>query len=298
MINRLLLVVFLIVSGSYALAEPMPDLLVASDLADFDSPPADARIHYGDGPLQFGDLRIPSGAGPHPVAVFIHGGCWLSEYDIMHTGKLAAALADNGIATWSLEYRRVGDKGGGWPGTFRDVGRGADHLGALAEEYALDLDRVIAMGHSAGGHLALWLAARSGLPHDATIAAADPLQLHGVLALAPAPDLRYLHEKEVCGHVIDKLMGGSPQQVPDRYRWGDPTLAAPADVPQVLVIGKHDANWAPPGLRYFQAAKERGDNVRVIDATESGHFEMIDPDSSTWPLVLEAARNLLGGAGD
>lgn len=295
---KLLLLVAIAASGSLALAEPPANLLTAADLADFDNPPADARLQYGDEPLQFGDLRIPSGEGPHPVAVFIHGGCWLSEYDIAHSSKLAAAMAENGIATWSLEYRRVGNEGGGWPGTFQDIGRGADHLRSLADKYSLDLDRVIAMGHSAGGHLALWLAVRSRLPRDATIGSAEPLQLHGVLALAPAPDLRYLHEQEVCGHVIDKLMGGSPEQVPDRFRWGDPTLTAPADVPQVLVIGKHDKNWAPPGLRYFEAARERGDDIRVIDAAESGHFEMIDPDSSTWPIVLEAARQMLDDAND
>ncbi|MFQ5719650.1 MAG: alpha/beta hydrolase [Acidobacteriota bacterium] len=271
-----------------------PRLLTAADLAQFDNPPADARIPYGDGPLQFGDLRLPPGPGPHPVAVFIHGGCWLAEYDITHSSKLTAALARHGIATWSLEYRRVGDDGGGWPGTFQDIGRGADHLRSIAGEYHLDLARVIAMGHSAGGHLALWLAARSHLPADSPIAAADPLPVRGVLALAPAADLEVLHEKKVCGDVIDKLMGGSPEQVPDRYRWGGPMHLAPAGVPQIVIIGAHDEAWGPSGLRYFRTAAERGDQIRKIDAPGSGHFEMIDPDSTTWPLVLGAARQLLG----
>ena len=157
--GRLLLLV-LAINCPVAMAENPVDILSAADLADFANPPADARIPYGDDPLQFGDLRLPPGGGPHPVAVFVHGGCWLSEYDIAHSSAVTAALAQSGIATWSLEYRRVGDEGGAWPGTLQDVARGADHLRSIAARYRLDLDRVIAAGHSAGGQLALWLAAR------------------------------------------------------------------------------------------------------------------------------------------
>lgn len=293
MLIKLVLFVVMTTPVPLVSAEEQVDLLTSADLANFGNPIADARIHYGDGALQFGDLRVPPGSGPHPVAIFIHGGCWLAEYDIGHSSKLTAALARNGIATWSLEYRRVGDDGGGWPGTFQDIGRGTDHLRSIAREYHLDLDRVIVMGHSAGGQLALWAAARSGLPAEAPVASTDPLNVRGVLALAPAADLEFLHEQRVCGHVIDKLMGGSPAQVPDRYDQGSPMQLAPDDARQILIIGKYDDMWAPPGRRYFEAARIRGDDVRKIEATESGHFEMIDPDSSTWPLVLDAARDLL-----
>lgn len=298
MIKRFVLCGILATLGWPAMAGEEFTPVTVADVVKFENPPADARIQYGDDPLQFGDLRVPPGDGPHPVAIFIHGGCWLAKYGIEHSGKLTAALARSGIATWSLEYRRVGDAGGGWPGTFQDIGRGADHLRSIAEEYRLDLDRVIVMGHSAGGHLALWLAARPGLPAEAPFSSRDPLDLRGVLALAPAPDLEFLHEEEVCGHVIDKLMGGSPEQFPDRYRWGDPGQMASGGVRQVLIIGKYDDDWAPSGRRYFRVARERGDDIRMVDATESGHFEMIDPDSTTWDLVLESARKLLGIPGD
>jgi acetyl esterase/lipase len=298
MFKKLALAILIATPAALACAEEPIEIMTSADLANFEHPPADARIHYGDGALQFGDLRVPAGSGPHPVAVFIHGGCWLAEYDIGHSSELTAALAESGIASWSLEYRRVGDDGGGWPGTFQDIGRGTDHLRSIAGEYNLDLDRVIVMGHSAGGHLALWAAARSRLPADAPVAAADPLPVRGVLALAPASDLEFLHEQQVCGHVIDKLMSGSPAEVPERYGWGSPMQLAADDVRQVLIIGKYDSAWAPTGLRYFEAAKTRGDDVTKIDALESGHFEMIDPDSSTWPLVIGAARDLLGGADD
>jgi len=268
--------------------------MTSADLADFPHPPPDERIAYGKDPLQFGDLRVPDGDGPHPVAIFIHGGQWKAEYDISHSDKLTDALTRNGIATWSLEYRRVGNAGGGWPGTFLDIGHGADHLRSLADARNLDLERVISMGHSAGGQLAIWAAARPMIAADSEIAANDPLAVSAVLALAPAADLGWLHGTEFCGAVIDELMGGSPDTVPDHYRWADPVCISPLDVPQILVIGRYDSVWAPPGLRYYEAATSRGDNVEMIEAKESGHFEMIDPDSSTWPLVVECTRRLLG----
>src|SRR5579872_5792979 len=124
------------------------------------APRADARLRYGPDPLHFGDLRLPGGTGPHPVVVMVHGGFWRARFNLEYAGHLCAALAALGIATWNVEYRRLGDTGGGWPGTLLDVAAAADHLRTLAAPYHLDLSRVVAMGHSAGGHLALWLAAR------------------------------------------------------------------------------------------------------------------------------------------
>lgn len=269
------------------------EFMTSADLADFPHPPPDDRIRYGDHPLQFGDLRVPDADGPHPVAIFIHGGQWKAEFDISHSDKLTDALTRFGIATWSLEYRRVGNEGGGWPGTFLDIGAGADHLRAITNAHNLDLDRVISMGHSAGGQLAIWLASRAAIPPESDISMENPLALRGVLGLAPAADLQGLYESDFCGEIIEALMGGSPDAVPDHYRWGNPAENSLGDLPQVLIIGKHDTIWAPSGIRYYEVAKARGDTVELIEATESGHFEMIDPDSSTWPLVLESARALL-----
>ena len=266
--------------------------MTSDDLASFPHPPPDFRIAYGDDPLQFGDLRLPVGDGPHPVIIFIHGGCWLAEFDIAHSDKLSAALTASGFATWSLEYRRVGNDGGGWPGTFRDVGQGADHLRNIADEHNLDLDRTVAMGHSAGGHLALWLASRGGIPAENDLFIGNPLPVGAVFALAPAADLAGLHEEQICDGVVDGLMGGSPEERPERYRFANPMQFALGPLPQTLLIGMHDSTWRPTGERYFAAAKSRGDKVRVVEAQESGHFEMIDPDSTTWPLVLEALREL------
>lgn len=271
-------------------------LMTAGDLHRLTAPPADARVAFGDDPLQFGELRLPDGPGPHPVAIVVHGGCWLAEYDMTHIGALGEALTREGVAAWIVEYRRVGNPGGGWPGTFEDVAEGADHLRELARDYPLDLERVIAVGHSAGGHLALWLAARPHLAPGQPLYDADPIPIGGVLGLAPAPDLSLLHRQEACGHVIDGLMGGSPEEFPERYGAGSPVELVPLGVPQLLVIGRQDRGWAPVGRRYYEAARSAGADLRVIDAEESGHFEMIDPSSTTWPLVRKAVRELLQSA--
>ena len=291
--SKLLRLIGLCCFGGATIADDSRSLMTSADLANFSHPPADVRIHYGDDPLQFADLRVPEGPGPHPTIVFVHGGCWRAKFGLGYVDELMAALTRHGFATWSIEYRRVGDKGGGWPNTFTDVAEGADHLRRIAPKYGLDLDRVIAMGHSAGGHFALWLAGRANLLANDPMFSEAPLSLKAVLALAPAPDLMHLHEKQVCDHIIDKLMGGSPADYPERYKSSDPVHLSLGDTPQVLVIGRHDSAWAPVGMRYFNLAEARGDTVRVIDAPESGHFEMVDPQSTTWPLVLHATQSLL-----
>ncbi len=262
------------------------DIMESSALASFPNPAADHIISYGEDKLQFGELRLPPGEGPYPVIMLIHGGCWLAQYDIAHIRTLAAAFTAAGVATWAIEYRRVGDPGGGWPGTFDDVAAGADQLLTLAGRFDLDLGRIVVAGHSAGGHLAIWLANRP----DQWPSELKPM---AVLALAPAADLAYLHQQQVCGNVVDKLLGGSPSQYPQRYQLASGTARLPLHIPQYIVIGQHDKHWAPVGHMYADKARQQGNSPIVIDANESGHFEMIDPDSSTWPLVLKAAKSAL-----
>jgi acetyl esterase/lipase len=291
----LLFLLFALLPGSeHVMAEEIrPVIMTSDDLAAFTYSTPDARIPYGADALQFADLRLPEGPGPYPVMILIHGGCWLAEYDIQHIGKLADAFTRSGIATWTVEYRRVGDAGGGWPGTFQDIAQAAGHMFSVADTYSLDTSRVIAAGHSAGGHLALWLAANSRTPDNPLFSSTQVVRLMGVLGLAPAADLANLHETGVCENVVDKLMGGSPTEFPDRYALGSPIERVPIGVPQLLVVGTYDDNWTPVGRRYFAAAEATNDQARLIEATQSGHFEMIDPDSSTWPLVLDAALELL-----
>ena len=269
--------------------------VAGTDLAELAKAPPGQKHSYGTDKLQFGELTLPEGKGPHPVVINIHGGCWLSEYNIDHSRALANALAKNGIAVWNLEYRRVGDAGGGWPGTFLDVGNGADHVRTLAKDHSLDLQRVVLMGHSAGGHFALWLAGRHKIPATAELHTKDPISVVGVVGLAPAPQLDALHKKGVCNNVIDKLMGGAPDAVADRYQFAMPAAFAPIGVPQTLIIGKKDAAWGWVGEAYAEKARAAGDTkIEVIIAPDAGHFEVIDPNSATWPQVLESTRALLG----
>ena len=262
-------------------------------VAALTAPPPSHRIAYGAGPLQFGNLRLPKTRGPHPVVLFIHGGCYLSQYSIAHVAALEQALADSGFAVWSVEYRRVGDEGGGWPNTFQDVARAADHLRALAQQYTLDLDRIVAAGHSAGANFALWLAARHRIRRDSPLYVEHPLRIGAILGLTPAPDFGALHAGGVCNNVIDKLMGGSPDGVAERYRDASPALLLPIGIPQVLLVGGQDRAWGPAGRAYHTLTVTARDSlVRFIEDPASGHFDVIAPTTATWRIVITELRSL------
>lgn len=254
---------------------------------------ADRRVAYGRDPLQFGELRLPKGRGPHPVVVVVHGGCWYSQYTVSHVRSLAGALADAGFATWAVEYRRVGDAGGGWPGTFEDVGRGVDHLRALAREHRLNLGRVVFVGHSAGGQLALWLAARPRLPRNSPLYTPRPLRPRGVVSLAGINDMRAFGAR--CGGAVEKFLGGPPESFPERYRQASPSELLPLGVRQWLIHGALDSIVPIEQSRSYRAAAElKGDRVRLTALDAAGHFDLIAPGSTAWPAVEEAVRSLAG----
>jgi acetyl esterase/lipase len=228
------------------------------------------------------------------VVVLVHGGCWLAEYDLGHVSSLATALAEQGFATWSVEYRRVGDDGGGWPGTFLDVAAAADHLRKLANRFPLDLDRVVALGHSAGGHLALWLAARHALSPDDPLRGFTPLPLAGVVALAGIPDLAAYAAPTGCGAAVPGLLGGVPGEVPERLRRTSPIALVPLGVPQTLVVGELDTIVpAEQARRYAEVARNAGDRVDLCGVPGAGHFELIAPGSGAWQTVRDAVLEML-----
>jgi len=262
-------------------------LIATSEINSLAAGPPDRKIQYGPAPQQFGNLRLPKGNGPHPLVIFIHGGCWLSAYDITHAGSIEQALADSGYAVWSIEYRRVGDEGGGWAGTFLDIAHGADFVREIAEKYSLDMNHVVASGHSAGGEFALWLAARSQIPASSEVYVKDPIKVQGVVALAPAPDLESLESAGTCGKVIDRLVGGPPSDFGARYAAVSPMRLAPISIPSTLVVGGLDRGFGPNGRAYFAHARDAGDTkVKLVEAPESGHFELIAPKTTTWPIVI------------
>ncbi|NHA15738.1 alpha/beta fold hydrolase [Thioalkalivibrio sp. XN279] len=258
-------------------------------------PPPDHRLSYGEHPLQFGELRLPAGPGPHPVAVLLHGGCWRAEYDLEHVSHMGAALARAGVAVWTPEYRRVGDEGGGWPGTFEDAARAFAWLQALAQDYPLDLDRVVLVGHSAGGHLALWLAGRHNLPAEHPLHAPGPLRVRGVVSLAGITDLvRYAEGERGCNAAVPLLMEGSPAEQPERYAAASPIELLPLGVPVRLLQGAVD-----PIVKLEQAsafadrASAYAQDVQVKLIEGAGHFDLIAPFAPAWPAVQAAVVELL-----
>lgn len=263
------------------------------------APPPTATLSYGHAPQQFGHLRLPdaatAGPGPYPLVIMIHGGYWRARYDLAYLGAACGALGKAGLATWNIEYRRIGDRGGGWPGTLTDVADAADFVRTLAQAYPLDLARVITLGHSAGGHLALWLAARARLPEHAPLWRPDPLPLAGALAIAAVSDLRRAHELGLSDNATGLLLGGGPDEFPIRYDVASPYEALPLGVRQVLLHGDADEN-VPIELseRYNERAQAWADEVTFETLYDAGHFEPVDPDTEEWGEVERWAKTLVG----
>jgi acetyl esterase/lipase len=224
-------------------------------LTDPPPPPADARIAYGPEPLQFGDLRRAEGDA---LAVVLHGGVWKATYNLIHTGHLCVALQDEGIATFNVEYRRVGDPGGGWPGSLDDVLRAVDHARGLAQ-------RLVLVGHSAGGHLALLAGARERVPVVAVAAVCDP---------------------ETWDNPGVALFLGD-----DRPPEASPLSRLPLGVPQILVHGTDDE--VVPFEQSARYAAAAGAEAELVRLEGTGHFEPIDPQSPEWTAVRDAIRRLL-----
>jgi acetyl esterase/lipase len=253
-----------------------------------------SRIPYGEDQLQFGHLQVPTGAGPHPVAVVIHGGFWRSQYGLDHIAPMCPALNAAGWATWNIEYRRVGNPGGGWPGTFLDVADAADFVRNLALEHRLDLSRVVSIGHSAGGHLALWLAGRQRVRSNSEIYRANPISLKAAVSLAGVADLRRGHEQFLGQGAVRSLIGGNPDSHADRYAAGSPAELLPLGVRQVLIHGTDDP-IVPIGISqaYYQAANSKRDPIELIELDGTGHFELVSPTTQQGRRVIDAMSKLL-----
>lgn len=273
-----------------------PSLLTVSDYVQLPAVPATARYAYGDDAEQFADLYLPTtpptDPAGYPTIILIHGGCWGAQYGLTQLGQFSQRFAELGIAVWSLEYRRIGN-GGGWPETFLDVAAGADLLRTIANEHSLNLNRVVAVGHSAGGHLALWLAARAKLDPESPIYTSDPLPLAGVVSLAGIPDLVDADAKNICRGAVPQLLGGSSADFPERYRDGSPSAFLPLGVPQHLIIGTLDqAVSLDHNEIYVETARKQGDAVQLTVLPEIGHFEIVTIGSTVWSVVQAAIMKL------
>ncbi len=263
---------------------------------------APLRCPYGTDPSQWGALTRPEAPGPHPVAVVLHGGFWKAMFGAELMDAVSADLAARGWAAWNLEYRRVGRRaggGGGWPQTFEDVAAGIDHLAALAGEHALDLDHVVAVGHSAGGQLAAWAAARPGLPAAAP-GAGPRVRIRAVVAQAGVLDLIAASREGLGAIVVRGLLGGLPGEEPERYALASPYERLPLGVPTLCVHGADDASVpAAMSERFATRAVERGDDCElvVLDGQEHvGHCVPLNPLWTTAAAWLQRRRDARAGA--
>jgi acetyl esterase/lipase len=253
----------------------------SEDILSLAPPAADLRVAYGGDANQFVDLRLPKGKEAHGLAIAIHGGYWRAKYDLGYMGHLCAALTAKGIATANLEYRRVGNPGGGWPGTFADVRAGYQFLLQSAQKYSFDARRVVVIGHSAGGQLGICLAA-----HEAGVKA--------VVTLAGVVDLERAYVLHLSNDAVVEFLGGTPAEVGDHYREADP-MKVTVEARQWLVHGAEDDVVPPAFSRDYVAAKSKmKESARLVEVAGAGHFEVVDPRSGAWKDVERVVVEAVG----
>jgi acetyl esterase/lipase len=259
----------------------MPD-----DILSRQPPAADARIAYGSDPNQFLDLRRPAVKGkPCPLVINIHGGFWRAKYNLDHAGHLCAALTAKGLATANLEYRRVGNDGGAWPGTFEDIRSAYQFLVQNAQKHNFDMRRIVVMGHSAGGQLALCLAS-----HETGVTRA--------ISLAGVVDLQRAYQLHLSNDAVVEFLRGTPTEVPDHYREADPMQLSIPQARQWLIHGSEDDTVPPAFSRDYVATKQKRagknkEDAHLLEIPLADHYAMIDPQSAAWKQIEAAVLQLI-----
>jgi acetyl esterase/lipase len=280
-----------IVAGAGLALRAQAAPIAFSDLLARPRPAPTKVVNYGRLPEETGKLFLPAGPGPHRVVVMIHGGCWqaaLPGTELMD--YISADLQGRGFAVWNIEYRRVGGAGGGYPGTFLDVANAIDALRSLAPANNLDLRKVVLVGHSAGGHLAEWAAARAHLPKTSPLYRDNPLPIAGVVSLAGIDDLAAYRANgpSACGgpSTIDGLVGPATAAHRDVDADTSPAALLPIGTKQIVISGSLDHIVPTVFARDYTAkAKAAGDDATAIDIAGAGHFELIDPTSDAWKQI-------------
>jgi acetyl esterase/lipase len=258
----------------------------SDDILTLRPPPYDVRLTYGSDPNQFLDLRLPKGAGDSPLVINIHGGFWRAKYNLDHAGHLCAALTAKGLATANLEYRRVGSEGGGWPGTFADIRSAYSYLLQNARQHKVDQSRIVVMGHSSGGQLALCLAAQER-------------GVKRVVSLAGVVNLKRAYELHLSNDAVAEFLQGTPREVPDHYREADPMQLAIPQAQQQLVQGSADDTVPPVFASDYVAAKQNRtgkekEDVHLLEIPGAGHFDLIDPRTEAWKRIENRILQMLG----
>jgi acetyl esterase/lipase len=263
---------------------------MSDDILSRQPPPADKRLAYGSDPNQSLDLRLPAGEGKNkgrsPLVINIHGGFWRAKYDLNHAGHLCAALTASGLATANLEYRRVGNPGGSWPGTFADIRAAYQFLVQHADTEHLDQERIVVMGHSAGGQLALCLAA-----HESSV--------KRVVSLAGVVDLRQAYQLHLSHDAVAEFLHGTPTEVPEHYQEANPMRLAIPHARQCLIHGAADDTVPVEFSREYVSTKHKRtgsekEDVHLLQIPGADHFDLIDPRSPTWKQVEDTVRQLIG----
>jgi acetyl esterase/lipase len=255
-------------------------VISSEDILSLPAPKADVRLPYGADQNQFLDLRLPKQPGPNGLAIVIHGGYWRAKYDLEYAGQMCAALTGKGIATANLEYRRVGNPGGGWPGTFADVRAAYQFLVQNSQRHNFDPKRMILIGHSAGAQLALCLAA-----HEPAI--------RSVISLAGVVDLQEAYTLHLSNDAVVEFLGGTPAEVKDHYREADP-MKLSIKTKQWLVHGSDDDIVPLSFSRDYAAAKKKAkEDTQLLQIAGAGHFEVVDPRSTASKEVQRLAVEVL-----
>ena len=272
--------------------------MTLKDYMALSGPNPSAHLAYGSAPSQYVELFVPPGAGPFPVVVLLHGGCWVEEFQgIVQMRNLAGALLQQGIAVWNVEYRRIDEDGGGYPGTYQDAAAAFELLIAEASARHLDSNRLVVMGHSAGGHLAQWLASRRQLPATSPLFKADAFPIRNVIALGSIGDLRRRTTtlREVCGVDVVKLTGRPSAARRDVYADTSPAELMPNGSHTVLINGALD-HVSPPqtALDYAARARRMGDTVETIIVPQASHFDEVSASSPAWAVILPMVQRAVG----
>jgi len=262
-------------------------------------PRPDFELRYGAGPSQAIDVFVPANAAPHAVAILIHGGCWSAatagREQLRHVG---AELARRGIAVWSIGYRRANEPGGGYPGTYEDVAAAVDRLRAEARRFRFDLSRTVLVGHSAGGHLALWAAARDRMPHRSPLRTEHPFVPPHIISVAGVGDLKAFMPAipTICGPgIAQRLTGAASATRPDPFADTSPA-ALPAPVARVEMLSGVLDRLIPPYVAYEHARSMRaqGKDVTLVNIEGAGHFDFVTPGTAAWDDVWNRTARALG----
>lgn len=273
----------------------------ATDLEDYlqlRGPAPTETFRYGSGASQMAEFFRPRGDGPFPVVVLIHGGCWLSRYQgLRQFQALAGVLAREGVAVWNVGYRGIDEPGGGYPGTYQDIAASLGELDRQADRLRLDMHRVIAIGHSAGAHLALWAAARPEIPSTSPLYTDDPTKINEVVALGALADLRGDADaiEQSCGVNPAVLTGSSSASRSDVYADTSPAQMLPIHAKVVFVNGENDAIASPAlATRFVELARRAGMDASTVTVAAAGHFDEVTPSTPAWTainkIILQAVR--------